>query len=204
MTEHIHVYKENKKEGPTFVLLHGTGGNEEDLLPLAEIIDPGANVLGVRGNVSENGMPRFFRRLQEGVFDMEDLKKRTDELHQFIKQAAQEYQFNDQEIYALGYSNGANIAANMMYEHGSVFKGAFLFHAMVPQEKNDRPTLTNTSVFIGAGKNDPMIPARETETLIQDLTDAGAAVESYWTSGGHQLLREELEAAKTWYEALKA
>lgn len=202
MSEHKHVYQEKENGGPTFVLLHGTGGNENDLLPLAKMIDEKANVLGVRGNVLENGMPRFFRRLQEGVFDMEDLKKRTDELNDFLQQAASQYKFQNQDVYAIGYSNGANIAANLLYEHGSVFKGVFLFHAMVPQQKEQLPNLSETAVFVGAGKNDPMIPADQTNTLITDLQQAGASVESYWTTGGHQLLREEVDEAKRWYDTL--
>lgn len=201
MTNHVHVYQKGQ-EGTetTFVLLHGTGGNENDLMPIAQMIDPTANVLGVRGNVLENEMPRFFRRLAEGVFDKEDLKKRTDELYQFLKDAAEEHEFNEKQMVAIGYSNGANIGANLLYEHGSVFKGAMLFHAMVPQEKNDLPTLSETAVFVGAGKRDQMIPPQETETLLADLKQAGAGVEAFWTDGGHQLVREEIDAATQWYE----
>ncbi|MBM7840236.1 phospholipase/carboxylesterase [Alkalihalobacillus xiaoxiensis] len=202
MTNHVHVYQKGQDEnGITFVLLHGTGGNERDLLPIAQMIDPSANVLGVRGNVLENGMPRFFRRLAEGVFDKEDLKNRTDELDQFLKEAAKEYGFNGDKMVAIGYSNGANIAANLLYEHGSVLNGAMLFHAMVPQEKSALPALNETAVFVGAGKQDQMIPAQETETLVADLKQAGATVEAFWTDGGHQLVREEIDAAKQWYES---
>lgn len=202
MSEHIHIFKKGKNpSGPTLVLLHGTGGNESDLFPIAEMIDPDLNVLGIRGNVSENGMPRFFKRLAEGIFDMEDLKKRTDELHQFLKDAAKEHHFNVDQLIAVGYSNGANIAANVLYEHGSVFQGAMLFHAMVPQKGKQLSSLPDTSVFVGAGKRDPMIPAAETETLIADLRDAGANVEAYWTNGGHQLTRDEIESAKSWYKS---
>ncbi|WP_054712782.1 alpha/beta hydrolase [Bacillus sp. JCM 19041] len=202
MSDHIHIFQKGKNpSGPTIVLLHGTGGNESDLFPIAEMIDPDLNILGIRGNVSENGMPRFFKRLAEGVFDKEDLKKRTDELHQFLNEAAKEHQFDANQLIAVGYSNGANIAANVLYEHGSAFKGAMLFHAMVPQKGKQLPDLTNTSVFVGAGKRDPMIPAPETETLIADLRGASASVETYWTEGGHQLIRDEIEAAKSWYSS---
>ncbi|WP_059105180.1 alpha/beta hydrolase [Shouchella shacheensis] len=203
MSDHKHLFVKGEDETkPTFVLLHGTGGNEKDLLPIVNMIDEGASVLGIRGNISENGMPRFFKRLAEGVFDKEDLKLRTDELHAFLEEAATEHGIDRQNLVAIGYSNGANIAANLYYEHGAVFKGAMLFHAMVPQQKEALPNLENANVFIGAGKHDPMIPAPETEQLKRDLESAGAAVKTFWTEGGHELMREEIQAAKEWYEAL--
>ncbi|GAE34286.1 alpha/beta hydrolase [Halalkalibacter akibai] len=196
-----HVYFEGKKKGaPTLVLLHGTGGNEHDLLSLAEMIAPDAAVLSVRGNVLENGMPRFFRRLAEGVFDEQDLLFRTKELTEFISEKAKEYQFDRNKVVAIGYSNGANIAASMMYHHEQSLNGAILFHAMVPRRGVNIPDLTNTKVFIGAGKQDPLIPLNETKELIEDLKKANASVTEYWVNGGHQLVREEVEEAKKWYD----
>lgn len=128
-----HIYKAGSRpDAPTLLLLHGTGGNENDLIGLASLIAPGAAVLGVRGNVSENGMPRFFRRLAEGVFDEPDLIARTAELGSFLDAAAEEYGFDRANVYALGYSNGANIAASLMFHQAGVFKGAILHHPMVP------------------------------------------------------------------------
>src|SRR5690554_5332965 len=119
-----HIFNKGRApERPTLLLLHGTGGNEFDLQPLAERIDPEANVLSVRGNVLENGMPRFFRRLAEGVFDEEDLIFRTKELNDFLDEAAERYEFNRNEIIAIGYSNGANIAASLLFHHQDALKG---------------------------------------------------------------------------------
>lgn len=123
----IHIFKKGNDESkPTLLLLHGTGGNERDLLPLAERIDPNANVLSVRGNVVENGMPRFFRRLAEGVFDIEDLIKRTEELNEFLNEAADQYGFDRDHILAIGYSNGANIAGSLLFHYQDALKGAIL------------------------------------------------------------------------------
>ena len=147
-----HIYKAGvQPDAPTLLLLHGTGGTENDLIGLAEMIAPGASILGVRGNVSENGMPRFFRRLAEGVFD-EDLIARTAELGAFIDAAAVEYGFDRSNVYALGYSNGANIAASLMFHHADVFKGAILHHPMVPLRGLTLPDLKGLPVFIGAGE----------------------------------------------------
>ncbi|ERN52920.1 alpha/beta hydrolase [Alkalihalophilus marmarensis] len=196
-----HIYKEAAKENmPTLLLLHGTGGNEKDLLPLADMIAPDASVLGVRGNVLENGMPRFFRRLSEGVFDEEDLIYRTNELNEFLDEASKKYKFDRQNIIAIGYSNGANIAASLLYHHASSLRGAALFHAMVPRRGVDIPNLEDLSIFVGAGKADPLIPAEETKELINHLRDAGAHVTEHWGEGGHQLTRDEVIDAKSWFE----
>ncbi|MFD1737579.1 alpha/beta hydrolase [Bacillus salitolerans] len=196
--EHIFI-KGSNEASPTLVLLHGTGGNERDLLPLAEMIAPEASVLGVRGNVLENGMPRFFKRLAEGVFDEEDLKYRTKELHRFLDDAAQKYEFNRHNLVAIGYSNGANIAASLLYHYQDAFHAAILFHAMVPLRDVTLPDLHATSVFIGAGENDPLIPAPETKELIETLRRANSDVTEYWTKGGHQLTKEEVVKAKEWF-----
>lgn len=196
----IHIYNKGTDEtAPTLLLLHGTGGNESDLLPIAQLIAPEASVLGVKGNVDENGMPRFFRRLAEGVFDEEDLIFRTRELNEFIDEAAHQYEFNRDFVLALGYSNGANIAASLMYHKANALHGAILFHAMVPRRGVEIPDLNQAPVFIGAGKRDPLITEVETQELIRDLQMANANVTQYWTNGGHQLSREEVEEAKIWY-----
>ncbi|GAF67079.1 carboxylesterase [Bacillus sp. TS-2] len=194
-----HVYKKGNSQ-KTLITLHGTGGNEHDLIPIAEMIDPSANLLGIRGNVLENGMPRFFRRLSEGVFDEEDLVIRTKELYQFIKQASVDYQFKLENSVVIGYSNGANIAASILYHYNDSFQRAILFHAMVPLKNVELPNLKNHHVFIGAGENDPMIPKKETEILLADLKQANATIETFWTTSGHQLIREEVDAAQKWYE----
>ncbi|MFP3125404.1 alpha/beta hydrolase [Ectobacillus funiculus] len=184
----------------TLLLLHGTGGTEQDLLPLAEMISPSANVLSVRGNVLENGMPRFFRRLAEGVFDIEDLVFRTKELQEFLDEAARNYEFDRSKVIAIGYSNGANIAGSLLFHYKNALQAAILFHPMVPRRGVALPSLTEIPVFIGAGNNDPICPPQETNDLAALLQDAGADVQLSWHSFGHQLTRDEVAAAKTWFE----
>ena len=186
----------------TLLLLHGTGGNEHDMLPLAGLIDSEANVLSVRGNVSEHGMPRFFRRIAEGVFDEEDLVNRTHELNDFITTAASENGLDREKIVAVGYSNGANITASLMYHDKDALHAAILFHPMVPLRNIELPDLSGKKVFIGAGVNDPISPKEETEELVEALRNAGAAVEIYWHQAGHSLTQDEVQQAAAWYKAL--
>lgn len=198
-----HIFNEGATEdASTLLLLHGTGGTEEDLLPLAEMIDDSAAVLSVRGNVSENGMPRFFRRLAEGVFDEEDLLYRTKELNDFVNQSAVDYDFDRHQVIAVGYSNGANIAASLLYHHEQSLAGAVLFHPMVPRRDVTLPDLTGLPVFIGAGKNDPICQPEETQALADALREAGASVTMHWGEGGHQLTKQELTQATAWYRKL--
>jgi len=198
-----HIFNKGKDiTKPTLLLLHGTGGNEFDLLPIAEQIDGDASVLSVRGNVLENGMPRFFKRLKEGVFDEEDLIFRTEELNTFLDHAAEEYTFHRQNMIAIGYSNGANIAASLLFHLENALKGAILHHPMVPRRGIELPNLQDTSVFIAAGTNDPICPPEESEELDALLKKANAEVELFWVNGGHQLVTEEVEAARKWYEKI--
>ncbi|RPF55828.1 alpha/beta hydrolase [Aquisalibacillus elongatus] len=196
-----HVFKEGQSNR-TLLLLHGTGGNEEDLLPLADMIDQDANILSVRGSVNENGMNRFFKRHAEGVFDEEDLIERTKELNQFLDDKSNEYGFDRNEIYAVGYSNGANIAGSMLFHYNDSLKAAMLFHPMVPRRGIQLPDQQGVNVFIGAGENDPICPAQEAQDLKSLLESANVDVELFWTNMGHQLTREEVEAAKAWYQKL--
>lgn len=196
--EHI-FQKGTNPSKPTLLMLHGTGGNENDLLPLAGLIDPEASVLSVRGKILENGMPRFFRRLSEGVFDEEDLIFRTKELNEFIDQAAERYDFDRSNVVAVGYSNGANIAASLLFHYKDALKGASLHHPMVPRRGIDLPDLSGKHVFIAAGTNDPICPAAESEELSSLLQQANASVELHWENQGHRLTNEEVMAAKRWY-----
>lgn len=198
-----HIFKEGSGKTPhTLLLLHGTGGTEEDLLPLVDYIDSEANVLSVRGNVSENGMPRFFRRLAEGVFDEDDLIFRTEELNTFLDEAAKKYDFDRSQVIAVGYSNGANIAASLMFHYLDALRGASLHHPMVPRRGIELPDLSGKDVFIAAGSNDPICPSQESEELKSLLEKAGAAVEIHWENQGHQLTLGEVKAAATWYGKL--
>lgn len=194
-------YKGEDSSRPTLLLLHGTGGNEHDLVGLGKEVDASANILSVRGNVLENGMPRFFKRLAEGVFDLEDLQLRTEELKSFIDESAENYEFDRDNVVAIGYSNGANIAGNLLFEYENVLKGAILHHPMVPRRGVELPKMPKTPVFIGAGKNDFMCPAAESEELQGLLQGAGAGVELYWHAYGHQLTQDEVQAAKQWYQS---
>ncbi|WP_066152369.1 alpha/beta hydrolase [Halalkalibacter krulwichiae] len=196
-----HIYQKGKDlSKPTLLLLHGTGGNELDLMPLAGMIDEDASVLSVRGNVLENGMPRFFKRLAEGVFDEEDLIFRTKELNQFLNEAAEQYEFDRDNMIAIGYSNGANIAASLLLHYENSLKGAILHHPMVPRRNMALPDLTGKSVFIAAGTNDPICSPQESEELYSLLEQANATVELHWENRGHQLTADEVAAAAKWYQ----
>lgn len=198
-----HIFKQGtNQDKPVLLFLHGTGGNEHDLVKLADIIDPEASVLSVRGNVSENGMPRFFKRLAEGVFDEEDLIFRTKELNEFLDKAAEKYAFDRNRIVAIGYSNGANIAASLMFHYENALQGAVLHHPMVPRRGIALPDLTGKHAFIAAGTNDPMCSPEEAEELKTLLNDAGAKVEIHWENNGHQLTMSEVKAAHAWYKEI--
>lgn len=195
-----HIFKKGTDaNAPVLLLLHGTGGTERDLLPLADRISPASSVLSVRGNVLENGMPRYFRRLAEGVFDIEDLLFRTKELNDFLDTAALEYGFDRNNLVAVGYSNGANIAGSLLFHYKDTLRGAILHHPMVPIRGVELPDLTDVPCFIGAGSNDPICAPQETEDLQRLLSEAGAPVTVHWEQYGHQLTSSEVAAAAAWY-----
>ncbi|WP_248931035.1 alpha/beta hydrolase [Paenibacillus hamazuiensis] len=196
-----HIFQQGTDlSAPVLVLFHGTGGTERDLLPLARLLSPASSVLSVRGNVLENGMPRFFRRLAEGVFDEEDLLFRTQELNDFLDTAAEEYAFDRRNLVAVGYSNGANIAGSLLFHFPGALKGAILHHPMVPRRGVKLPDLVDLPCFIGAGKNDPICSPEETEELKMLLSRAGADVTVHWENFGHQLSSSEVQAAAAWYQ----
>jgi phospholipase/carboxylesterase len=185
----------------TLLLLHGTGGTERDLVPIGEALLPGAALLSPRGKVLEQGMPRFFRRLAMGVFDVPDLIARSRELSEFVREASLTYGFDPSRVFAVGFSNGANIAASMMLLHPRTLRGGILFRAMVPLQPPEPPSLAGTSVFLGAGRFDPMVPAANTEQLAEMLRVAGADVTLHWEPEGHALVPSEVEAARRWLSA---
>ncbi|MCR8635442.1 alpha/beta hydrolase [Paenibacillus radicis (ex Xue et al. 2023)] len=194
-----HLFEKGSPEAPTLVLFHGTGGTERDLLPLGKRISPESSILSLRGNVLENGMPRFFRRLAEGVFDEEDLIFRTKEVNDFLDEAAILYGFDRGNLVAVGYSNGANIAGSLLFHYKQALKGAILHHPMVPRRGIPIPDLSGIPIFIGAGTNDPICSAGETEELQTLLSEAGASVKVHWERFGHQLTSSEVEAAAAWF-----
>jgi predicted esterase len=184
--------------GLTLLVLHGTGGNENDLVPLGKEISPGAAILSPRGKVLEHGMPRFFRRLAEGVFDHEDLARRTEELAGFVQRATEEYGLDPDKIVAMGYSNGANIAASLMLTYPRLFGAAILFRTMVPFEPETIPDLSGIPVFLAAGTMDQMIPPDNAQRLAEILEEAGADLDLRWRDVGHGLTYEEIEEAREW------
>ena len=186
----------------TLLLLHGTGGNERDLIPLGRELDPNAALLSPRGKVLENGMPRFFRRLAEGVFDLEDLKARANELADFVTSAAQHYGFATDQLVAVGYSNGANIAASLLLLQPEIIRRAILFRAMLPLIPDKLPNLLSVRVWIGAADQDPIVPASETKRLMELLRRAGADVTIRFAKAGHGLTNDDVEAARHWLKVL--
>ena len=185
----------------TLLLLHGTGGNEQDLLTLGQELLPGAALLSPRGRILENGMPRFFRRLAEGVFDLDDLKLQTAALSGFVDAAARKYELQNGKILAVGYSNGANIAASMMLTNPEVLAGAVLFRPMVPFVPQVSPDLQNVAVLLAAGRRDPIVVPEQTLALGEILKTAGASVSLHWHEGGHELGRDDITAAKDWIQS---
>jgi len=189
---------EEDGSGATLLVLHGTGGDENDLVPLGRELAPDAAILSPRGKVSEYGAARYFRRLAEGVFDHEDLVFRTHELADFIEAASQEYGFDLSKLVAVGYSNGANVAASMMLLHPGLLRAAVLFRAMVPFEPEETPDLSGIPVFLAAGRRDRMIPPQNTERLAEILREAGADLDLRWRNADHPLTYEEVAEAKEW------
>jgi predicted esterase len=183
---------------PTLLTLHGTGGDENDLVGLGQTLLPGANVLSPRGKVLENGMPRFFRRLAEGVFDVEDLKAGTHELADFVAAAARQYGFDPARVYAAGYSNGANIAASTLLLRPGTLAGAVLLRAMVPLVPEKLPDLSGTGVLIAAGEMDPIVPIANTRALADLLSRSGANVEVFTQRAGHGLTQADIETSRDW------
>jgi len=181
---------------PPLLLLHGTGGNEDDLLPLGEALHPGAPRLSPRGQVLEHGMPRFFRRLAEGVFDLDDLRARSHQLADFVEAARREYGIG--APVAVGFSNGANIAGAMLLLRPGTLRGALLLRPMLPLVPDPLPALEGTPVQIVAGRGDPIVAPAQTEALAELLRRAGAEVRVSWLAGGHGLTREDLEIGHRW------
>lgn len=198
---HQFIPGDGAAEAPTLLLLHGTGGDETDLLGLGRALDGGAALLSPRGMVREGGMPRFFRRLAEGVFDLDDLTRRTHELADFVADAAARYGFDARRVVAVGFSNGANIAASLLLLRPGTLAAAALFRPMVPLVPATLPDLSAVPVFIGAGRQDPIVPTAESERLAALLRHAGAPVTLHWEAGGHGLTQGDLAAAREWLAA---
>jgi predicted esterase len=196
-----HIYQPPARADlPVLLMLHGTGGDENDLVPLAHTLMPGAAVLSPRGKVLEGTMPRFFRRLAEGVFDLEDLKFRTAELAEFVVAASEHYKFDLKRVIGVGFSNGANIAASLLLLRPGVLHKAVLLRAMVPIVPDPLPVLSGRPVLILNGERDSLVPVKDTQRLASLLRTAGADVTVVVQPAGHQLIQEDITAARDWLQ----
>lgn len=202
---HVHVHRPATRPGaPTLVLLHGTGADEHDLLGLGAALDAGAGLLSPRGNVDENGMNRWFRRIREGVFDVDDVERRAGELAEFIGDAVESYGLDPRSLVAAGFSNGANIAAALLLLHPGLLRAAALFASAAPLQDREPPwvDLSGTDVFLGSGTADQVTPIGGARRLAGQLRDRGAYVDEVEHPGGHALPPEVAAAAQKWLAGL--
>lgn len=195
-TPYAHTFERGGEKA--VVVFHGTGGDENSLVPFAKAVAPEASVLSLRGKVKENGARRFFRRFEEGVFDMEDLRFRADEIAAFLDRAARKEGFELSKAVGFGYSNGANIAWTTLLRHPESFASLVLFRPMVTLRPENLPDLRGKRIFVAAGERDPFVSPAGVQELIDQMTAAGAEVEVLWLPGGHELTRDEVEAAERW------
>ncbi len=185
----------------TFIALHGTGGNEKDLISVAEYLDPSYNYIGIQGDVLENGMRRFFKRHAEGQYDIDDLNERGERLALFIQELSKKHQLSIESLVLLGFSNGANIAIHLLLNNDYSYQEGILLHPMYPVPLKEDLNLSDTQVFASMGKDDPIVPIEESERVIHIFKDNGALIDTYW-GRSHQIELEELEAAKQWLNDL--
>ncbi len=186
-------------DGTVALLLHGTGGNENDLIPVGRLFAPRSALLSPRGHVLEHGMPRFFRRLAAGVFDMDDLRARTDELADWLAERASALQFDARRVWAAGFSNGANIATSLLLQRPESLAGAVLLRPVLPYEPERLPDLRGKHVLVAYGLQDPIAGPEHGQRLAAVLRDAGAEVTLNVAPGGHGLAQSDLEAAARWW-----
>ena len=190
--------------GESLVVLHGTGGDENDLIGIGQAVAPGAAILSPRGNVLENGAPRFFRRLAEGVFDPKEVRSRGEELARFIRAAISSYGLDSSRVHALGYSNGANIASTVMLIEPGLLQSAVLFRPMLVFEPEKQNDLSGSSVFISAGRMDPIVPVSSVERLAELFEASHAEVTMKWQLVGHNLVPSEVREAADWFALQRA
>lgn len=197
-----YIYNEGKAGEPVIVLLHGTGADENNLIPVANAIAPDSTVLSIRGNVSENGMNRYFKRHAEGNYDVEDLMTRGKELYQFITEKAAEYNFELEDVVLLGFSNGSNIGINMLLLEESKINKGMLYAPMYPVDLTDGPDLSDAKILLSMGENDPIVPKAESDRVIEIFESRGAKVDQVWVNS-HEINEKNLIAGKQWLDALK-
>jgi phospholipase/carboxylesterase len=202
----VHRFRPSAAPGSpdTLVVLHGTGGNEDDLIGIGHTVAPGAALISPRGKVLENGAPRFFRRLGEGVFDPVEVRSRGEELAEFIREAATRYRRDPNRIFVLGYSNGANIASTVMLIAPGVIRAAILLRPMLVFQPEEKTDMTGTAALVSAGRVDPIVPATSVEALAQLLEARGAEVTLKWQLGGHNLVPSEVKDSADWLALQRA
>jgi len=191
---------ENLESAYTLLLLHGTGGSENDLIPIGRVFGKKINLLSIKGQVEENGMIRFFKRHSEGVFDIDDLKFRTNEITDFIYSASEIYGFNTEKIIALGYSNGANLAGSILLIHPELLAGAILIRPMIPFKPDFIVDLKNRPVLLSAGKNDFTVPAGQSKEWADLLANFNSKVTLHYENAGHNLTQQDISFAIEWFK----
>jgi len=196
----VHRFEPGRADLPPLLLLHGTGGNEHDLVPLGQAVAPGAALLSPRGRVSENGMPRFFRRFAEGRFDEEDVVRQANALADFVSTARERYGLA--KPVALGFSNGANIAAAVLLLRPEAMAGAILLRAMPPLAAPPPADLTGVPVLIASGRADPIIPAADAARLADELRSRGASVDQQVFPTGHGLTQQDVRVSRAFHSRL--
>ena len=199
--EHVHAWHRGDT-GRTIILLHGTGGTEHDLIPIARALDDQANLLGIRGRSLDEGYPRFFRRLEEGVFDVEDLKQKTNELADFLLDCSSRYRFDVSQTVAIGYSNGANVAAATLLLRPDALQHGILLRAMLPLSAPASDHLVGHRVLLNSGSHDRMAPMASAHELAETLKSGGAEVTHHLFQVGHELTRFDLDKASQWIAEL--
>ncbi len=195
MTELVFAQTDGAPGAPLVFTFHGTGGSETQFHGLARQILPEAHVISPRGDVSEGGMNRYFRRTGEGVYDMADLARRTDAMAEFLIAAQKRVGAN--RVIGIGYSNGANIAASVAFDHPGIFSDLVLMHPLIPWTPAPQPGLAGTRILLTAGERDPICPAPQTKSLSHYLADQGAKVSEHWHKGGHELVQSEIEELRS-------
>lgn len=193
-----HTFHPGAADAPVLLLLHGTGGTPDDLRGLGEVLHPDAGVLAPAGPVSENGAARWFRRLREGVFDTEDVLARSEQLADFLVAARDEYDLGGRRMVAVGFSNGANIAAAVTLLRPDALQEAVLFSAMLPVPEPPQHDLSATRILLANGERDPMAPVQAAESLVTAYRQRGAEVDTAWHSGGHQVTEDGAHRARDW------
>lgn len=196
------IFREKKRSKHLLVLLHGTGGNERDLIPIAEVIAPQASLLGIRGDVDENGSLRFFKRTGMGRYDMDDLNQRARALASFIEAFASEQGYAMSQVILLGFSNGTNIALHMILQDLIRVGGGLFFAPLYPLESKKDLDLSGFPAFVSMGKADPIVAKTESEHVLELLTVANATVTPYWVEG-HEITSGLIHSARDWLKDLK-